>query len=82
MLPLHKPPRVTLLSCAGAQSGRDRRAGQDGRLGRDQLPAHHRDHPPLPPHHGDRLRALQDGTPPLIGPQARYHAAMTPPPPK
>mmetsp|Transcript_38822 Transcript_38822/g.94970 ORF Transcript_38822/g.94970 Transcript_38822/m.94970 type:complete len:214 (+) Transcript_38822:32-673(+) len=44
---------------------------QDRRPKRHQLSPHHRNHSPLPPHHGDRLRALQDR-------RHLYHSKDTP----
>ena len=39
---------------------RHRRPSQKRQLRSDKLPPHHRNHPPLPPYHGDRQRTQQD----------------------
>ena len=59
-VPQHGEQEPALRIPAINVAGRGRRAREDGRLGRDKLSPADGDHPALPAHHGDRVRAQQD----------------------
>lgn len=59
-VPAHIVEDPTVRVSALDQPRGDRRAGEDRRAGGDHVPAHHRNHPAVLAHHGERLRAVED----------------------